>query len=167
MGALPQIYAGNRTKADNFIDKVKAYLCLNKDIAGFDLPYKKVAFTLTLIKGKEAAQWVRDIGNWLNGLNMPQDNIPAIWTQFLDEFTQQFQDTQAPQRARNEIMDLRMQDDRYDEYVAKFKSLARRASYTQGNKETFNMFLRGLPKNLIHNAIKPLHLQTTRSSRSK
>src|SRR5580692_10371935 len=85
----------------------------------------------------------------------PQDNIPAIWTQFLDEFAQQFQDTQALQRARNKIMDFKMQDDRYDEYMAKFESLARRAGYTQGNKETFNMFLRGLPKNLIHDAFKP------------
>jgi hypothetical protein len=53
-------------------------------------------------------------------------------------------------------MDLKMQDDRYDEYMAKFKSLARRAGYTQGNEETFNMFLKGLLKNLIYDAIKPL-----------
>ena len=93
MGALPQIFYGDRTKADNFIDKVKAYLCLNADVAGYDSPFKKVAFTLTLIKGESAAQWVRDMGNWLNGLVLPRDNIPGLWNQFQTEFWDQFQDT--------------------------------------------------------------------------
>jgi hypothetical protein len=57
--------------------------------------------------------------------------------------------------ARNKLMDLWMQDAKYNKYMAKFKGLSRRASYTQGNEETFNMFLRGLPEKLIHNAIKP------------
>ena len=56
MGGLPQIFYGNRTKADNFINEVKAYLCLNADIAGYNSPFKKVTFTLTLIKGESAAQ---------------------------------------------------------------------------------------------------------------
>ena len=78
MGALPQIFLGDRTKADNFIDEVKAYLCLNTDVAGYNSPFKKVTFTLTLIKGESAAQWVRDMGNWLNGLVMSRDNIPDL-----------------------------------------------------------------------------------------
>ena len=86
MGALPQIFLGDRTKADNFIYEVKAYLHLNADVAGYDSPFKKVAFTLTLIKGESAAQWVRDMGDWLNGLVMPRDNIPDLWNQFLREF---------------------------------------------------------------------------------
>ena len=86
MGALPKLFYGDRTKSDNFIDKVKAYLSLNTDIAGYDSPFKKVAFTLTLIKGESAAQWVRDMGNWLDALIIPRDNIPGLWDQFLTEF---------------------------------------------------------------------------------
>ena len=93
MGALPQLFYRDRTKADNFIDKVKAYLCLNADVAGYDSPFKKVAFTLTLIKGESTAQWVRDMGDWLNTLVIPRDNIPGLWDQFLMEFWEQFQDT--------------------------------------------------------------------------
>ena len=52
IGALPQVFYRDRTKANDFIDKVKAYLHLNADIAGYDSPFKKVAFTLTLIKGE-------------------------------------------------------------------------------------------------------------------
>jgi hypothetical protein len=159
MGGLPQLFHRDRTKANNFIDEVKAYLRLNADVVGFDSPYKKVAFTLTLIKGEEAVQWVRDIGNWLDNLVLPQDNIPALWDQFLMEFQQQFQDTQAPQRARNELMECRMQGNKFDEYVAKFEGLARKAGYMQGNEETYNMFLRGLPETLLRDILKPPVLQ--------
>ena len=95
MGALPQIFHGDRTKANDFINEVKAYLHLNADVAGYDSLFKKVAFTLTLIKGESAAQWVRDMGDWLNGLILPWDNIPGLWNQFLTEIQDQFQDTQA------------------------------------------------------------------------
>ena len=95
MAALPQIFLGNGTKADDFIDKVKAYLYLNADVAGYNSPFKKVTFTFTLIKGESTAQWIRNMGNWLDGLIMPRDNILNLWTQSLREFQDQFQDTQA------------------------------------------------------------------------
>ena len=58
MGSLPQIFYGDGSKADDFIKEVKGYFCLNADVAGYNSPYKKVAFTLTLVKGEETAQWV-------------------------------------------------------------------------------------------------------------
>ena len=58
MGSLPQIFNGDQSKADDFIKEVKGYFCLNADVPGYNSPYKKVAFTLTLIKGEEPAQWV-------------------------------------------------------------------------------------------------------------
>ena len=56
MGSLPQIFTGDQAKADDFIKEVKGYFHLNADIAGYNSLYKKVAFTLTLIKGNESAQ---------------------------------------------------------------------------------------------------------------
>ena len=58
MGSLPQIFYGDRSKADDFIEEVKGYFRLNADVPGYNSPYKKVAFTLTLVKGEETAQWV-------------------------------------------------------------------------------------------------------------
>ena len=86
MGNLPHKFTGNRTKADDFIEEVKAYFHINEDVAEFNSPIKKVAFTLTLIKGDEVAGWVRDIGIWIDRLNRVHDNFPIVWTQFLDEF---------------------------------------------------------------------------------
>ena len=155
MGALPQLFYGDRTKADDFINEVKAYLCLNADVVGYNSPFKKVTFTLTLIKGESAAQWVRDMGDWLDALVIPRDNIPGLWDQFLTEFREQFQDTQAAQRARNELRDCKMKGLDYDDYIMRFKSLARKANYAIGNEETYNMFLQGLPEQLLHDTLKP------------
>ena len=154
MGALPQIFYGKRTKADDFFDEVKACLCLNADVAGYNSPFKKVAFTLTLVKGESTAQWVRDIGDWLDRLVLPRDNIPGLWDQFLMEFQNQFQDTQAAQRARNELRDCKMKGADYNDYIMRFESLARKANYATGNEETYNMFLQGLPESLLCNTLK-------------
>ena len=146
---------GDRTKANNFIDEVKAYLHLNADVTGYNSPFKKVAFTLTLIKGESAAQWVRDMGNWLNRLVLPRDNIPSLWDQFLTKFRNQFQDTQAAQRARNKLRDCKMKGADYDDYVMRFENMARKANYVTGNEETYNMILQGLPESLLHDTLKP------------
>ena len=57
------------------------------------------------------------------------------------EFCTQFQDTEAAQRARNELRECKMRGMDYDDYVMRFKSLARKANYVTGNEETYNMFL--------------------------
>ena len=43
----------------------------------------------------------------------------------------------------------------YDDYVMRFKSLARKVNYITGNEETYNMFLQGLPESLLYNTLKP------------
>ena len=95
MGSLSQIFNGDRAKADNFIKEVKGYFHLNADVAGFNSPYKKVAFTLMLIKGDKPAQWVQNMGNWLNTLDPVANNVEDLWDQFLEAYAYQFQDSQA------------------------------------------------------------------------
>jgi hypothetical protein len=59
----------------------------------YNSPIKKVAFTLTLIKGPEVAGWTCDIGTWIHGLHPVNDNVADVWGQFLIEFATQFQDS--------------------------------------------------------------------------
>jgi hypothetical protein len=124
MGQLPQIFTGDHSKVDNFIEEVKSYLCLNQNVAGFNLPIKKIVFTLTLIKGTDTARGTRDMGNFLDRLTLV-DNIPDLWIQFLAEFGQQFQDTQKEDWAHAQLKGLRMHFPEIDTYIAKFKELAR------------------------------------------
>ena len=155
MGSLPQIFYGDRAKANNFIKEVKGYFCLNADVPGYNSPYKKVAFTLTLVKGEETAQWVRNMGNWLDTIDPIADNIEDLWLQFLEAYAYQFQDSQAAQRARNDLKSCRMMNNNYNEYVSKFEALADKANYMRGSAEMYDMFLEGLPTGILYDVLKP------------
>jgi hypothetical protein len=41
MGNKPENFYRDRAKADTFIEDVKAYLCLNEDVAGYNSPKKQ------------------------------------------------------------------------------------------------------------------------------
>ena len=155
MGSLPQVFYGDQSKADDFIEEVKGYFHLNADVPGYNLPYKKVAFTLTLVKGEETAQWVQNMGNWLDTINPIADNVEDLWLQFLEAYAYQFQDSQAAQRARNDLKSCRMTNNNYNEYVSKFEALADKANYTRGSAEMYNMFLKGLPMGILYDVLKP------------
>ena len=155
MGSLPQIFNGDWSKADDFIEEVKGYFHLNADVPGYNSPFKKVAFTLTLIKGDKPAQWVWNMGNWLDTLDLVADNIKDLWLQFLEAYAYQFQDSQATQRARGELKNCRMTNNNYDEYVSKFEALTDKAEYTRGSAEVYDMFLEGLPTSILYDVLKP------------
>jgi len=159
MGQLPFVFDRDQTKADDFIDEVKGYLLLNQDINGFNSPIKKVAFTLTLIKGIDTTGWTRDIRTWLEGLNPAVDNVPTVWDQFLVEFAQQYQDSQRGQHTRLQLENLKMVHPLIDEYIAKFEDTARQAGYTQGDKATNHYFLKGLMPGVLLNVLKPPNVQ--------
>jgi hypothetical protein len=158
MGQLPQIFTGNCSKVDNFIEEVKGYLHLNQDMAGFDSPIKKIAFTLMLIKGEDTAGWTRDMGNFLDGLG-PADNIPDLWMQFLAEFSQQFQDTQKEDWVHVQLEGLQMHFPDINKYIAKFEELARQVGYTAGNSKTMHTFIKGLMPLVMEDMLKALHPQ--------
>jgi hypothetical protein len=83
MGALPAIFDGNRERADNFIEELKAYICLNQRAMASYI--QRLALTLTLIKGPIMATWTKDMGVFFDTLT-PIDDVPDLWDQFLDKF---------------------------------------------------------------------------------
>ena len=127
MGEKPAIFTGNCTKADDFIEEVKAYFRVNQDITRFNSPIKKVAFTLTLIQRDEVAGWVKDMGTWIDGLDHVNQNFPIVWTQFLDEFETQFQDLNKQQRTRMALDKCRMQWPHISQYISNFEKYAQQA----------------------------------------
>ena len=95
------------------------------------------------------------MGNWLNMINPIADNVEDLWLQFLEAYAYQFQDSQATQRAQNDLKSCRMTNNNYNEYVSKFEALANRANYTRGSTELYNMFLEGLPTGILYDVLKP------------
>ena len=100
------------------------------------------------------------MGDWLDTLDPVANNVKDLWTQFLEEYAHQFQDSQAAQRAQNELKNCRMMNNNYDDYVSRFKALADKAKYTRGSAEMYNMFLEGLPTNFLFDSLKPPTLTT-------
>jgi len=75
------------------MDEVLGYFHTNRGIAGFKSPMRKVSITLTIIKGSKVAGWARDMGRWVDSLDLAIDNIGLVWEQFQQEFTDQFMDS--------------------------------------------------------------------------
>ena len=107
-----------------------------------------------LIKGDEPAQWVQNMGNWLNTLNPITDNVEDLWDQFLEAYMYQFQDSQAAQWAQTKLKNCRMTNNNYNNYVSHFEALANKAEYTRGSTEMYDMFLKGLPTNFLYDTLK-------------
>jgi hypothetical protein len=149
MGNLPATFTGDRSKAEQFIDEIKNYMRLNKGVPGFNSPKRKVALALTVIQGPEVEGWTRKIGKWLDSLGRPEDDHEEVWRQFLKEFKNNFHDSSRDQRARMEIEKLTMRYPLIDQYISKFEDLARLANYNLRSGEIFNLFLKGLPTNVL------------------
>ena len=167
MGEKPAIFTGNRTKVDDFIEEVKAYFRVNQDVAGFNSPIKKVTFTLTLIKGDEVAGWVKDMGTWIDRLDHVNQNFPIVWTQFLEKFETQFQDLNKQQHARMALDKCCMQWPHISQYISDFEKYAQQAGYTQGNAETTDLFLKGLPTRVLADVLKPPYAQGYEDTKQK
>jgi hypothetical protein len=135
MGKFHETFNSNQTKAKDFIKEVRGYLRLNADINRFNSLMKKIAFTLTHMKGEDVVGWTRDIGTMLDGLNPINDNIPMLWDQFLMEFEAQYLGTAREDRACTSLQNLRMKLGEVDMYISKFEELAHKAGYIAGNTE--------------------------------
>jgi len=125
MGTLPQIFTGNRAKAQDFLDEVLGYFRANRGVAGIESPMHKVSITLTMIKGSKVAGWAHDMGRWIDTLDPTVDDIELVWEQFQIEFTEQFTDSQQQQQhTRLDLDNCRMKFPEIDQYIAKFEDLA-------------------------------------------
>src|SRR5258708_28512667 len=155
MGDLPDVFNGDRTKAEAFIDQLNHYFLLNLDIPGFNSPIKKVALAIMLIKGPEVTGWTRDLGKLMHALAPVHDNVPTLWEHFEREFQKKFQDSTKQQRARASLDTHRMKWPDIDAYISSFEELLRTAEYTAGSNESANLFLRGLPCSIATEVMKP------------
>ena len=91
--------------------------------------------------------WVRNLQD--------HENVPAVWDQFLQKFRDQYWDSSEEQRAREDLRRHRLKWPEIDQYIADFEELARKARYTQGNEETIQLFLQGLPASILNDVLRP------------
>ena len=166
MGALPAVFNGDHMYADDFIEQLKAYIQLNRQVVGMGSFIQRAAFALTLIQGPLVTEWTRAIGAWLDTLQVI-DDILVVWDQFLAEFSNQYQDTQCQQRARAELKALRLKWPEIDQYANNFKRLTRVAGYNLANLETIEFFIEGLPRTIVEDVLRPPIPDTYEATKEK
>ena len=94
MGTKPENFEGDRTKAEDFMEDVKKYMRLNRQVPGFSSPMTKVAMVLTFMKGQATSGWTQAIGDWIDTLDPAVDDQPIVWDTFIIAFEQQYLDSQ-------------------------------------------------------------------------
>ena len=99
MGALPEAFTSDHDKAEHFIEAMKIYVRLNRQVPGFESTMQKINLALTLMHGEKVTRWVKNMGTALDELNPDTDDVDKLWTTFLEEFTQQYTNTQVAERA--------------------------------------------------------------------
>jgi hypothetical protein len=155
MGTLPAIFTSDRTKAQDFLDELRSYFRANQGVAGFNSFIWKVSIVLTLIKGPAVVGWTHSIEDWIDSLDPLQDNYEMVWTQFQQEFHDQFMDSQQQQCACIKLNNLKIRFPNVDQCIAKFEDLVWLVGYTVGNEETINLFPHRLTLSILDNVVWP------------
>ena len=130
------------------------YICLNRQVPGFESAMQKINLTLTLMHGEKVTRWVKNVGTALDELNPDTNDVDELWMMFLEEFSQQYTDTQAEEQARVALESLRIKAPEINEYISKFEELCNKVGYIMGNMEVTYLFLEGLPKPILEDVIK-------------
>ena len=68
-----------------------------------------------------------------------------VWDDFIAAFEARFQDTQRETKAMIALERLKLEQDHVDEYVRKFRALAREAGYDVREQNLKQLFILGLP----------------------
>ena len=66
MGSAPTEFDGDRAKADQFINELRHYFCVNATVPGLQSWICRVAIALTFIKGPTVDEWALNQGDWMD-----------------------------------------------------------------------------------------------------
>ena len=65
-------------------------MMVNQGVPGFESPIRRIAITLTFIKGPQVDRWVEGILNGLEQLHPINDNVEYTYLDFISRFKAQF-----------------------------------------------------------------------------
>ena len=154
-GNPPKIFIGDREKVDRFLSQLKRYYLANIRVPEFNSWIRKVVIACTYIQGPLVDKWVDRAVDWLSRLDPLIDDIKDVWDQFLDTFTEQFQDSQKGERAHTGLKNIKMTWPLIDQYIQDFEQLAAEAGYILGDVPTNRYFIRGLVPSVGRDVFKP------------
>jgi hypothetical protein len=128
-GNRPPVFSGNRSEYENFVTKADLYIRLHPD--KYDMDKKKVLFFITYLDG-DAFLWSK---GWMAQRTKDSTTKQALLPSgALEEFKTAFKDTYEPlnlaQESMDQLMRLKQGSSPAEEFVTKFRMLARQAGLT-------------------------------------
>src|SRR6202012_5564007 len=114
-------------------------------------PYQRAMFFFTYIKGELVDEWVTNSAIWLqqqifqNGRTI---HDKYLWNEVCAGFLQKFENTMEQEDARTELRKGFEMGEDVDAYIAKFKTLVRKAGYDLNDDMVIEVFTDGLPVGL-------------------
>ena len=150
-GSAPEIFDGDRTKSETFIDQFDVYAKINRKNETMKEPYSRVLMAISFIKGKKVRDWARGrvlaLDQEINNGTPHEDE--KLWRDFADAFNEAFTDTTRAQDAYNKLKAFRMEGDDLDSYMSQHATLVRLSGWAPEGEAAIETFREGLKAPLL------------------
>ena len=165
-GNPPRMFDGARNKSATFLQDFNIYRELNSGAPQVAIPYRRVMFALSFIRGPNVDDWVNDQRNALTTKTEPPTAImdkedERLWTEFMAAFSDTFVNISGRLDAFNQFKALKMKEDDLGTYVTQFKQLAAKLRYDLNERRTIDRFIGGLWTKLQQKITKRVKLPHT------
>jgi hypothetical protein len=149
VGNPPITFAGDRSKAEQFITQWQLYEGVNITNALMHNPYQRAMFFLTYIQGNLVNEWVKGVNAWLRTQVTTQGwstTDERLWNGVIGAFNRQYADVLEQEKAQAELgRGLCMQNGDLDGLIMRFEQLVRHANYDVNQPLVLRIFTDALP----------------------
>ena len=150
-GSAPEIFDGDRTKSETFIDQFNVYAKINRKNETMREPYSRVLMAVSFIKGKKVRDWARG-----RILVLDQEmekgtsfNDERLWKDFTNAFNEAFTDTTRTQDAYNKLKEFKMKGNDLDSYISQHATLVQLSGWALEGEAAIETFREGLKTPLL------------------
>jgi len=158
-GRMLKPFAGERSRALNFLSDFNTYWISNDNNVSMKVPYQRVALCLGFLEGDKIRKWKDD------QLRTLQDEIQVgtsrnserLWDNFKKSFINSFVDIVVKEYATHEFNRLEQKGDEIDNYIIRFNNLSARLQHDRDSPLLIKRFCKGLNKG-THNDIMNLDI---------
>ena len=146
-GHAPEVFDGNRKKADAFMYDFTIWAWINAHKRVMANPLSRVALAITYIKGDRVREWtkaqIRAANNRVNA-GIPSDS-DEHWNQFRNDFVATWKDDTLLEDAQFKLQELSMKKDMpIHEYISTFNALITELGWDANHPGTVRAFRMGL-----------------------
>jgi len=148
-GSPPDRYDGDRERTTNFLTRFNLFMMMNHGATITLDPIRRCAYFLSLMDGPEVAGWTERNYEWLDKVKQDPTILPPgtpAWRVLEADFRHAFADHAGRKRALDDLMELKMEDGKVDDYTSTFERLAHKAGVDLDDPTCLMTFARGLPR---------------------